>query len=646
MSNRRRTNSGRASGGGFTLTELLVSIAAIALLTSGIGRIFSSVGRLVSVGSAVSEIDQVARALERQLRDDFEGFNRMQPDETFLVIRMREIGDLNRNGKLDSGAGEITLYLNQRDRDADRRDLSNMLILDPYDPDGGRAVTRRVDEIMFIADSGSDGYSSYQLDPDTALGDSLAMRARISYGHGLRPIPDDDWPPADPTNPLAPSGPNRSFIADGDFGSSPNPSNPSVISPSINRFLDDGATIVTGRNEFASTWILGREPMLLYGGDAAGYQTSGIGAALPRIGLRREFAPYLRDLENEQRIDAMDNQLRTERDLFDDGFQLEDRSNYRRIRDGRVDICAQDHLDVRRWIEGADPLNVNATGRPFSAGRLLNIISADAMDPETVNDPLWIRQGAGANREAVNRAAAQRAIAGMFNRLQMEPVPPIIVRAPKRNIDSRQPEDALMDIHATLATSCSNFEIAWGDGSTATQDIEINGVVVVKRGETLWYDIRPLNNDGLEPIRSTYRNWSALKDSGFIDLRSSDPDLWNASEISTGGTADEGDTNFLNSARLDDLNRLATTMVGSAGAVPTAPIGPVYSALLTGGANLPDDETLVIFPFRKPAGAGWSEEAWDKKILVRVRVTLHDSLDRLPEGKKFEFIFSLDPRGN
>jgi len=564
---------------------------------------------------------------------------------------MREIVDIDRSGSLQTNNGEVALYLNAEDRDADRSDISNALLDNPY-AEGGRAVTRRVDEMMFIGFNGANGYTSYQLDPDTAAGDSTAQFARIYYGHGLRPSPDANWPPEDLSNPLVASSPERWFIPDGDFGTSPNPvlgtADPLLLENRFTAIAPTDFPETTGRNEFGSQWTLGRQPLLLYGGEAAGYQTTGSAFNLPRIGARREFAPYIRDLENEQRIDGMDNQIVTDSDLLDDGFMIPDISNYRRIRDGRVDICAMTPLDVRRWVEGADPMYPGiVTGRPFSSGRLLNIVGADAMNPDTVNNPLWVRSNIPGTQEEQNRAAAQRAIAGMFSRIQMDPTPPVIVRAPRPTLDSPQPEDAMMDLHAALATRCSNFEIAWGDGSTALLDIDVDGdgLIDIRRGETLWYDIRPINSSDTNVVRSTYRNWSELQNSGLINLQSSDVDLWNRTEISAGDSpVDPADFFVLDTGRVDDNTPSAQSMIGAGPTVPQATEGPVYSTLLTGGAHDAENETLVIFPFRRPNGDGWGE-AWDKTILLRVRVTLHDSLDRLPEGKEFEFIFTLDPQG-
>jgi len=635
---------------GFTLTELLVAIAATALLTAGIGRIFTSVSSLITVGTAVSEIDQIARALEKQLRDDFEAFNRMQPEDTILAIRMREIGDINRDGILQASEGEIPLYLTIEDRDADRRDIGNGVFAEPY-AEGSRAVTRRLDEIMFIGANLSTGYASYEIDTDHDGDIALATTARIYYGHGLRPLPDPTWPPFDISNPLSPRAPLRSFLPDGDFGSSPNPSFPDPLFLR-NRFDPtsfSGFDNVTGRNEFAAQWPLLRQSMLLYGGDAAGYASNGVLTGGTPIGLKREIAPFIRDVETEQRVPAFVG-LFEEDDLLVNGLVNPDRSDFRRIRGGRVDICVQDNLDVKRWLEGRnpvfDPMNPDL-GKPFSFGRLtdLNNHPDGIMDANSGNNALWVRTG----DRFESRAAIQRAIAGMFTRILADPTPPVINRAPSpaRN-DPVQPEDALMDLHAVISSNCSNFEIAWGDGSTALRDIDFDndGNIDIHWGETIWYDISVLDSSGGTPLRSLYEQW-ANAGGGYIDLQSqSRIDELSEAEITSSGF-DPRDALFYSGGYFDDnlLNGYdASVLPGSLGTVPTAAAGPAYSTFYTGGAPKREEEVLVIFPFRKATDNGWGA-AVNKRIMIRVRVTLHDTLGRLPGGKDFEFIFTLDPKG-
>jgi len=62
----------------FTLAEIVVAVGASVLLTVGVGQIFQSVGSIVSQGAAIAEVDQLARSIERQIRDDFDALNQMK----------------------------------------------------------------------------------------------------------------------------------------------------------------------------------------------------------------------------------------------------------------------------------------------------------------------------------------------------------------------------------------------------------------------------------------------------------------------------------------------------------------------------------------------------------------------------------------
>ena len=626
---------------GFTLPELLVAIAAIALLSAGVGRIFTSVSSLIAVGTAVAEVDQVARTLEKQLRDDIEAFNSIPSGETFFAIRWREVGDLDRNGMLEPADGEVPIYLTADDRDADRLAITSGEILGVY-AEGSKAMTRRVDEIMFLAFNGAKGYSSYQVTTENTAADALSQYARIYYGHGLAPRPDPNWPPEDHANPLLPVAPERQFIPDGDFGSSPLPVLPTISN--ANRF-DDLREPVKGRNEFASGWSLLRQPMVLYGGEAAGFGSGSGGNIASPIGFDREIAPYIRDLEIEQRVPVFENVFK-ESELEDFLLINSDRPDYRRIRSGRVDLCAQDHIDVQRWIEGEDP-NSAGSGRAFTSGRLTTLTGSDPINPQGfANNPLWRRTGVDNH----DRAATQRAIAGMFTRILADPVAPVLNRAPiVLRQDHPQPEDALMDLHAILGTQCSNFEIAWSDGSTAANDIDfdLDGEVDIPWGEVIWFDMTVVSNLGGLPIRSFFQNWTLPAMSSRIQLQSNpnDPDIVEAEITQSAIQSDPLDDFFYQDPGYQSDSSLSVHVTsglpGANGSIPFATSGPVYSTYLTGGAPDPLDESFLIMPFRHPDGTSWK-----KQMLLRVRVTLHDSRGSLPEGKNFEFIFSLDPGGS
>ncbi|MCE2652935.1 MAG: prepilin-type N-terminal cleavage/methylation domain-containing protein [Planctomycetaceae bacterium] len=144
---------------GFTLVELLVAIAAVALLAVGLAQIFSLTGRTVSAGRRLSNITSYANLLERQLRADLGSLTR----EGFLVIR-----------------NELT--------------RPNRLVQRFPDDTSPRQV--RVDELQFFA-KGDFRTIRPTVNPTRV---ASAGAARIYYGHGLqqpteigsRPIRLDD----------------------------------------------------------------------------------------------------------------------------------------------------------------------------------------------------------------------------------------------------------------------------------------------------------------------------------------------------------------------------------------------------------------------------------------------------------------------
>ncbi len=73
----------RRLAGAFTLLELMVSIAIIAVLAAGVAAIFSAVGDTVSAGKRVSVVNKYAQLMEGVIRADLERLTR----DGFLVIR-------------------------------------------------------------------------------------------------------------------------------------------------------------------------------------------------------------------------------------------------------------------------------------------------------------------------------------------------------------------------------------------------------------------------------------------------------------------------------------------------------------------------------------------------------------------------------
>ncbi|TVQ32855.1 MAG: type II secretion system protein [Phycisphaeraceae bacterium] len=658
----------------FTLTELLVAIGVVALMSVAIGQIFQTIGRIVSTGSAIAEVDQVARAIERQLRDDFDSLNRMPPDETFIAIRMREIGDVNRNERVDQNQNERAIYLTREDREADLRDG-----LDPYEVNGqlrSRAVTRRLDEIIFLAASPPGGlYVSQQLDHDKNPGsrDSrliprvATQAARIYIGHAMRPGLDTDEnrnrPPATPLRQYYPDGydnPNLTF-ANRQWGA----------------FFGAENT----RNEFGADWMLTRQPMLLFGGAASG-QGSNFRSVAP-IGNGREFSPFIRETENIARFPQTLFQLWTdeippnELDLIED-LHLPDDPEERLMSWGRVDIAAQNIDDVRRWLEGEAPGWMPGrlpSAVPFDAGLLRDPDLFDSGDDfDLMNSPLWTRvdsstlQVTPQRRLQRNLAGLFSAIAGVFFRPLQESAPPIIERYPTRNIDEVdqlppgfQPSDALMDTHALLAARCSNFEVAWSDGSTALRDIRIGGRTILNAGDLIWFDISPvdpdansLGNDIPGPGRSTYEWWATTNQirRDDVQLRSYAPSLIPPPEAERAYRFFPPDfpeisiRRILTSPTMRITDRANGVFTGDGSGLFSG-VAP-YNIAVTGGAPGAQAspfraEYLAIWPFRTIDQNGNYTGPWRKNLHIRIRMTLHDAQGRLPDGRTYEFIFRVNP---
>jgi len=635
---------------GFTLVEMLVAVGAVLLLSVGIGQVFKQVSKLVGTGSAVAELDQYARAIERQLRDDFAALERTPAGETFLAIRGRRIGDVDRNGSIGTivTGGERTIYLRREDVDSElRRGITN-----PYD--GGKGISPRLDEIMFLvsAGNGSGGYLSSQRGRPGEERVVSAPAARIYYGHGVRPQPpvidDAGNVPYDYTRPLGdtlggPANyPRRTMLPDG-----------------TDNILPEWGDVygqVNSRNEFAGDFFLLRQSVILYGGLAAGFPGAGNNRREPLIGESREFAPFIRDMETVERIygTAVPEQL-------PGGPPYTRRLAQPRIlRQGRTDICAQDIDDVRRWLEGMGPapLSLDSTAEygdasAFQAG-FLNYPDITRPDTEPsqgyfnsniVDRPLWIRQKPGDNGSSpfpadvvrYNLKSLQSAIAGCFSRILAESEPTPIVRERIEDANNQpivDPLESMMDQHATFASHCSSFEVAWSDGTIwwgPRRDGSVNPLrvdldgntgngyeLVYNRGDLIWFDYdypRAMleRNPPLGGGAEYAPNNPALR-----------PEIISTSSIYHFNAFVDNDSNRNN--RLNVVpnadNRAAAYDVRNSGGVAS--------------------EYLSIWGFREPSSTGQYGPEWVKPRLIRIRMTLHDSQFRIAGGRQYEFIFSID----
>lgn len=598
---------GRRRIAGFTLAELIVAVGAVALLTLGIGQIFTSVGKLVGSGSALAETDQAARAISAQLEEDFRALGRQRLEDTFFAIRNRRVGDVNKSGSVNPNNGERAIYLRAEDREFDIRQG-----IAPYEP-GSRAVTRRLDEMIFIAFAGSSGtYNSSQFEADIE-GETTA---RIAYGHGLRPAPDLQFDPRAAS--INSRLPRRLWAPDGDFGQRPG---------ETNRFDAAGEAnggLVSGRNEFAADWLLLRQPVVLYPGRLVDSE------AVEEDGRDFAFAPYLRDTETIARFAGQGSADQTQWSGYN--FNNIDRPNMRLISRGRVDVCAQDLDSVRRWLEGAAPATspIAEDATAFISGRYdVPVAPFPVVGSGDPDAPLWQR-GATPGPAGVleNLRAMQAAIAGCFTRVQAQAEPPFIDTGvdlvdpsegfpPGFSGSSGFAPDAFMDNHAVLAARCSNFEIAWSDGSTTWNidtplDTDGDGEPDLARGDLVWFDMDFMRN----------------APGAGNDLSDGRENLYPRPTLTTPSLLVEippGERTLLN---------------------PPFPNAPVYDIIDTRAAENSDHEYLAIWPFRTPleGGALPTVGGQPKPRLIRVRITLHDAQFRIPGGRRYEFVYRIDLR--
>ena len=162
-------------GRGFTLVEMMVSIAVTTVLILAINKVFTSVSAGVSSGLALSEVVATSRVVGDQIERDFDQM--VGPSENgFLVI------------------------INQT--------VSNARLV-PEDVDTGLSTDLRSDQIAFIKRRVDDDPVTPQAD-NTYDSYTSAAYARVWYGHALRANSDGSRPSGN----LGASGTPNQFAAD------------------------------------------------------------------------------------------------------------------------------------------------------------------------------------------------------------------------------------------------------------------------------------------------------------------------------------------------------------------------------------------------------------------------------------------------
>lgn len=142
----------------FTLTEILVALGAVAIISVGIAAVFQAVGETITRGNRVSGFTNGATRFEQQVRADLGGITR----DGFLVIRH-----------------ELIAPANQRPQDFAGQDLARLPALSD---DDSNLRPRRADELVFFANG---RFRSSRLVPNPRMG-AESNSAMIYYGHGIR----------------------------------------------------------------------------------------------------------------------------------------------------------------------------------------------------------------------------------------------------------------------------------------------------------------------------------------------------------------------------------------------------------------------------------------------------------------------------
>lgn len=222
-----------ARRGGFTLLELMISIALVLILILGVNVVFSMTAQTVGAGNALSGAYRANQSMSGVINQDLKAM-RVGTDVPAFVI-----------------TGEtMTAWRNAAEREADADGEVHTVDLnddgDVNDPGEDPAASRvhRIDQLAFFA------------------------RGKFykQTGTGTR-----FWD-ADTTNPGRPASSDEAWIW---YGHVKQPTN----APTTYRLPGEGTPQDNPYNYFATQWILGRVPMLLLEHHTAGRVETGTGLA-------------------------------------------------------------------------------------------------------------------------------------------------------------------------------------------------------------------------------------------------------------------------------------------------------------------------------------------------------------------------------
>jgi hypothetical protein len=299
----------------FTVIELLVAIAAVAIVTVGLAAIFDAVGKTVQGGRRLSVLTQYGIMVENEIRQDLAALD----PSSFIVIR-QQFTDGGVSGSPDGDVGaddSVELFKGAQASGA---------------PNAFRP--RRVDEMVFFRRG---DFSSMR---PAIVGEPpvRSREARVYYGMGQRMVPayagvaGSDYSTPDVAFRIVPT--DASMPRLGRRGSDDSPEQ------SVNRY--------------ASEWTLLRQVTLLQQPAASTLEQpsfSSLGFAPPsnwmledkdgQIGLQPAAATLFRGVN-----------LQFPRDMVDANYVWSNGSDFPTFATGTVDICTTDLAEIRAYVVG------------------------------------------------------------------------------------------------------------------------------------------------------------------------------------------------------------------------------------------------------------------------------------------------------
>ncbi len=477
--------------------EIVVAVAAVALVAVGLAGIFDAVGKTVNGGKRVSLLNQYAGLIENQMRKDFNEMSR----DGFLSIRQQFV-DNNNGGGANPGDGVFVQFGPGAD-------------VVPVGPSDTKPRARRVDEIVFFA-RGKFQTARQPLHPDASVTSDTAM---IYYGHGQRRRDDSEFQAA------------GAGTADSTIYSQPKVYDLNTDPDFAGREARLGVgTSAKNPNAFAGDWTLLRKSVLLKKPDSTGGPgipskvsfndpgdpggtASVLDPAVPadrtrienteyQIALQpaarsvfRSFNRYYPNMRGDPRGDS--------NGLPQDAFSFRDpaRAN---LASGIVDIAATDLAEIRAVVQSLalTPLDFDdsTNGNPplawFSAMIPFTWVNSNVAGVTTISPPrnsppptsldlmhLWMSDAfptEASNGPRWNGNPQMRALDpwGVRARCELEPVgllnlaagfteaAPTSSRVTKGQQVAYERCDQMMLVGSNFLPRCSEFAVDWSFGKT------------------------------------------------------------------------------------------------------------------------------------------------------------------------------------